>query len=396
MSINKDVISGILLEKENDSNHCPECFSTELILENFVQICSDCGNIINDTPISVDKTTKNQSFESKNHVLKYCKSRNRIFKRETVPILLGTKLIETICQKLSIPKRIQESSIDLFKKSSENSEFKFVSTNMKQCLAISCVYIIANQQNYPITLTELANNTDCLLNHIGSVLSRIQKIFPDVFDQSSKLIEFLVPSYVLKHDFDEKEKISIIETAKNLVWMWREAILVQGFNPIYVIYSALFFAWKSIDHNRASKSLAEFCDEYQIVLNLSLQRKVKYFFKILKQFVISSPCFMDDENEITVQNISLKIPQLVQWKKIIVFNYNQQHQQNFDTKKIDEIGRKRQQNQSSSLETKCLKNSDENNFDDLEGDDLSDNELDCYIRTAKEIEEIEKFHLQTR
>ncbi|KAH9413103.1 Transcription factor IIIB 50 kDa subunit [Dermatophagoides pteronyssinus] len=257
---------------------------------------------------------------------------------------------------------IREMAITLFRDVSKEKEFKNCSTNVKQSLALCCLYVICNQESNHITFSELFKNSDSVFKHVGKILLRLQKKRPEFFEKGSKKIEPLVPLYLFKHDFADKEKMTISDYATGLVWMWQEACLIQGLNPITVIYVALFYAWKAVNQKRSSITINEFCNQYDFA---------KY-----------CPLLINSK-ELTKNTVSLQIEKIVSMKRLIIAQYNQNNtydQQVLTEQKNDDT------DDSETLPTKriAFKKWSEDNI--KEDQDLSEEEINSYIRTDREVE----------
>lgn len=371
---------------------CSECNCEDIIVEDFIYVCTECGNVVDDCPNSVDeKLTKDDKLKINlnhnkpapvihNYVNKYCWNFNSRKDKPSKCIQFAIDLIKTLCKNLNMSKTIREMAINHLKDVSSNIVFKYCTNNVKQCLALCILYLISNQENNPITLTELANNIDCEFYHLGIILLRLQKHYPELFKNNFKCIESLVPLYLFKHEFDNQEKFKISEYATDLVWMWRNAVLIQGLNPINVIYTALFYSWKAIDDNRAKITVTEFCDKFKIEKKRIFREKVDYFFIVLKDFINHSPLLSN--TVITKDTVSMKIKEILSMKRIILHNY----------KLVERRKKKR------PLKKNVKDNNDEVNGNDNvkmakisnDEEDFSDSEIDIYIRSPEEVAEMEK------
>ncbi|OTF69593.1 hypothetical protein BLA29_002354, partial [Euroglyphus maynei] len=312
---------------------CPDCQSYDIVIDDFISVCTNCGNVVNDVPKLVFQPPPSSTTTAKNvakisqqryHHQNLIKSPDQ--KRTTAPVLYGIKLISTLSKNLDISKAIREMAITLFRDVSKDKEFKNCSTNVKQSLALCCLYVICNQECNHITLTELFKNSDSVFKHVGKILLRLQKIRPELFEKSGKKIESLLPLYLFKHDFVDKERMTISDYAIGLVWMWQEACLIQGLNPITIIYVALFYAWKAVDQKRSSITINEFCNRFGISNRRALNEKVQFFFKVLKDFAKCCPLLINSE-ELTKNTVSLRIDTIISMKRLIIVQYNSDNQQ---------------------------------------------------------------------
>ena len=374
----------------SQQQQCPDCQSQDIVIDDFISVCTNCGNVVNDVPKLVfqqQTTTKDFgkiSQPQRYHHQNLVKSSDQ--KRTTIPVLYGIQLISSLSKNLDINKAIREMAITLFRDVSKEKEFKNCSTNVKQSLALCCLYVICNQESNHITFSELFKNSDSVFKHVGKILLRLQKKRPEFFEKGSKKIEPLVPLYLFKHDFADKEKMTISDYATGLVWMWQEACLIQGLNPITVIYVALFYAWKAVNQKRSSITINEFCNQYGISNRRALSNKVQFFFKVLKDFAKYCPLLINSK-ELTKNTVSLQIEKIVSMKRLIIAQYNQNNtydQQVLTEQKNDDT------DYSETLPTKqiAFKKWSEDNI--KEDQDLSEEEINSYIRTDREVEVIRK------
>lgn len=373
------------------SFRCSECGSEEVINESFILVCSNCGNVVNDTPETYEQSTWTSTHNKKTnvhcdryqvsclneHVETFCRDYTlRINPRISVCVRFGVDIIQNVCKLLNIAKSIQEMSIKLFKQVVTLREFKFDSSNIKQCLAISCLYLISNRENNPITLTELCKHTDCVFSHFGTVLFRLERTNPEIHPKKSKFIESLVPYYIFQLSLNEKERPMIEDYSTSLVWMWREVLLVQGFNPIYIIYAALYYGWKAVDPDRSKIRPKQFCSEVDIEFKNIIRCRIQFFYKVLEKFVQCCPLY-DSDTLVTPDTISLRIKDIISTKRIVIYKFNELKQE------IPKNGRKRA---STVVYENCQRM--DFSFLDVEDVELSDSEIDSYIRTDEEIKTI--------
>lgn len=380
------------------ANQCPECNSSEIISENFVNVCADCGNVISDcSEAVVDKPSKystnirtsvecNRVSVKNAHVETFCRDyTSAVNPRLSMSVKEGIDAIHSSCKNLNMSNNICQMAVNLFKSVAFEKHFKTGSRNVKLCLAISCVYLVSNRENNPIALAELWNSTDFVFDHFGVIFMRLEKHYPQIYPEKSKITEFLVPFYLFKLNFDRKETPIINDYATNLVWMWRAALLVQGFNPVFVIYAALYFAWKAVDLKRCKTSVVKFCSTVGIPFNPTIRERIKYYYQVLHDFYSSSPLY-GGEN-ISAVLILGKIKDMIKIKRIIIWNYNSSPL-NMHAKRKEPEGGKTQ----VAPFNKMMKGGDRSLVDE----DFSDSEIDSYIRTEDEVREITNLKLDEK
>lgn len=370
---------------------CPECYSVNTGTENAIDICYDCGTVVNDIPVrTTSGSSENRTSVEVSKAAVKNKNVGKYFKHYTSTVdpkltnsvKHGIDVIMNVCKNLHIAHSIMQSSKDLFAKIASKEPFKLDSSNTKLCLALSCLYFVSNREENPITLTELLNSSDCAFDHFGAILLRLEKNYPEIYPKKAKNIETLVPCYLFKLTINDKEKPVIFDYATNLVWMWREALLVQSYNPVYVIYSALYFAWKAVSVDRYQVNCTEFCKRVNIEHKPIISQRVSFYLKILQNFYCCNP--LHANTTVSPSLICSKIKEMIAMKRIILWNYSTSPL-NFHAQEI-----KKRKNDNCELPEMSSKKVRTNNSNEDEEDDISDSEIDSYIRSESEVHILER------
>lgn len=369
---------------------CPECNSSNTGTESAIEICFDCGTVVNDIPERTDHGhSEYHNNVSVNKVSVKNKSVGEYFKyytssvnpRKTGPIKHGIDVIINVSKNLNIPPTIVQTAKDLFEKV-VNTSFKNDFSNAKLCLALSCLYVVSNREDNPITLTDLLNSSDCAFEHFGAVFLRLEKHHPEIYPNKSKNIEALVPYHLFKLTINDKEKLVIADYSTSLLWMWRKAMLVQSYNPIYVIYSAFYFAWKAVSVDRYEVSCKEFCKRVQIEHKPKISQRAAFYLKILQNFYRCNP--MHAGEIIHPKFICSKIKEIVAMKRIILWNYRKSPL-NYHTQEIE-----KRKNDDCEMPQMPVKKARTNIKSDDDDDDISDSEIESYIRSAEEVSSLKR------
>ncbi len=367
---------------------CPDCCSVNTGIENSIEICFDCGTVVNEIPVRIEQghgeyhnnvavnkvSVKNKSVGD---YFKYYTA--KLIPRKTSPVRHGIDVIINVGKNLNIPYSMLQTAKSLFEEISMSQPFKKDFSNTKLCLALSCLYVVSNRDFHPITLNDLLNNSDCAFDHFGAVFLRLEKHYPNLYPNKSKNIEVLVPYHLFKLTINDKEKLTIADYATNLLWMWREAMLVQSYNPVYVIYSAFYFAWKAMSVDRYQMSCTEFCKRVKIEHKPIISQRATFYQQILRDFYRCNPLHASET--IHPNLICSKIKEIIAMKRIILWNYNKS-QLNYHTQEIKK--RKNDDVEVPEMSAKKIRASIKAESDD-DDEDISDSEIESYIRSSDEV-----------
>lgn len=424
----------------SSNRQCLLCFSNEIIRKNGENVCGECGCVMDEemktttkewtlttgmvTEVDARQTTvlhDNFNQRIKGPTTYHRTDSNRRF-RLSEAVKNGMVTIRNVSRLLNIRKSIEESSIELYKKIVAKRLYKFSSQNIKQCLALSCLYLVANQEGTLVTISDLCSNTDAVLKHFGTVYFQLFKMSPELNQQQQEnFLETHVPYYAFRlNPLEEKNRLLMIDYGTTLVWMWRQVCLVQSFHPVTVIYASLFYSWKAVHLAKARAGVKDFFATFNIQASLTVMRRIKFYYFVLLDFISCSP--LSATERITPDNIAFRLKEIIKMKRIIVFNYNQnshlstcrfskKHSKAAKALTDEKDGSSHQvdgayASTSSSMPpspkrvkhqhiqdtvTTTIADTDNN----MAVDDFSDSEIDAYIRSEDEVKQIEnlKFNI---
>ncbi|KAI2797773.1 hypothetical protein RDWZM_004834 [Blomia tropicalis] len=379
---------------------CNECNSDQLDRESIGYVCTNCGNFVSEhDPViglrHVEYITSRTYVQSGAIGMKHsaiydrCKTYMTSVRPNRPPgIKFGVELIRSVGLNINLSKPLRELAIKYFENITSNKQFKMASNNTKTCLAISSIYIVCLNDNNPISLSELFKNTDCKLSHMGALLLRVQKQFPEIYPNKTKKIELYVPECLGNMKLKPTERVKMINDTTKLLSILEEISFVQGFNPIYVVYSALFFVWKSANIDRCKIGCNQFCKTVGIEYKKVIVKRVNYYFKALQDLYRKSPFY--NNKDLTPHTISLKLPKMLEMKNILIMNYKQSKQSNLEEEEEEEV----EIDEDELHEMIEMVKQSRNDLKNMDEESISDCEIDSYIRSNDEIEEV--VDLQTK
>ena len=357
----------------SDEEYSDECPCTNVIEENALLICQDCGNVVRDVPdFRWDVKCVDQKDFNRKMMLKKSSDFLAPSARITESVLNGLKLIGRLANLLNLSSNIAKAACDTLKTISKNEVFKHRQTQSKQCLAIWCLYLISRKHGSALSLSQISGACDivCEIRHLSSVYTLLRTHFTELssYVDIMDLVEIPLEDY----NYDDKEKRKIINLTRELVELFQKAALVQGYNPVFVIEALAYLAWKTQDSPRLNTNYRKYCDILSIQFCSTVSQNIYFYTKMLKELYKCSPEFVDQPNLDKI--ILVKIPDVLRTKNITVYNFNKSHP--------NHIAKKR-----------SYKKSNENTQPVLYDEDFSDSEIEQYLKSKEEIKASQKMSL---
>ncbi|XP_015783873.1 transcription factor IIIB 50 kDa subunit [Tetranychus urticae] len=234
-----------------DNIQCSNCSSKSIDVEHGSWICLNCGLIV------ADKSQFQSNAEHEG--LTY--TNNSFFDGHrglpnSVKHSLHRKAIAPACKNaLERTKRLGEyfkfsptmmqNLLDIFQTLLKSSIFIKKYTKNKAILGGVVAFIVTNQAGMILPMDTICGRVGCSLPEFKSILNMVLEANPSL-KPTPKPINDLIPHTLNEAKFDESESKVINERTDGLVKLVKDANLMDGKHPTYVIQAALCLAWKSI------------------------------------------------------------------------------------------------------------------------------------------------------
>lgn len=206
-----------------------------------------------------------------------------------------------------------------------------------------------------------------------------------VFKPKFFTIDQYVTSTVNSIQFNPSELPQIENVVIELINFQRSCCLIDSKFPINVILATSFYAWKCVQiKERSNVNSKDFLIKFNIKYNLKgyLAKLTNFLIELCKLIP-----WISDQKRINKKTVHFYIQDLLDNPNAIVSDYLK-----LKNKAIDEQITKQEKNLVEFK--KCKRDRSEyenlNNCEDLNWSDISDNEIDSYIRNEKEIKILKK------
>ncbi|XP_054159887.1 transcription factor IIIB 50 kDa subunit-like [Oppia nitens] len=344
----------------------------------------------------------------------------------------GMKIAETLADHYYFTNDMKEYLKRYYSKAWNHKNFLRCSLRTKQILAAVCAYVTLMINDHPIAIHYMCSGLPIPCNVFD--FNKIYKVFVEVFPECkpiTKPIEELVPSVlkemgiikIVENDIDSHEDKALIKRVMDIVSIEKACWLVEGRSPLYVITAATYLGWKSLKPlERMNFKFAHFCKKFMIRSSVTIVDRVKEQNDIFIKLAKNIPMVKLKSTRVHRNNVALFVDDIIQYSNSLIFDlraeiYNklndrqQQQPKSITTETIPQEDNYSDDNDKQWMNNfkrkvyyhrSGLKNSDSNQVfvreeeEENEEPDISDTEIDKYLRSDAEIKCIKKLHKKMR
>ncbi|XP_068609405.1 transcription factor IIIB 50 kDa subunit [Brachionichthys hirsutus] len=246
---------------------CPACGSSNVIDDDVYSqaqlVCVDCGSVISGGVLAPDPVGGS--------VVSYSRSTAEA-KKPCPNLIKGVQRVTALCQILRVSRDIQELSKTYFKQAYRHESFLKVSLQKKEVLGGCCVLVSSRLRNWPVTMGTISSLLDAGPLVVGVVYQEMLKVLnieapvvgvSDVMEAHCQ--EYKITSQHVPEELAEDYK-DLIKRAVALVELAADAWIVTGRRPAPLMMAATYLAWQSLRPNkrRLKVSLDKFCQIAQV------------------------------------------------------------------------------------------------------------------------------------
>ncbi|XP_041826891.1 transcription factor IIIB 50 kDa subunit [Melanotaenia boesemani] len=241
---------------------CPGCGSVSIVDDDLYcqaqLVCVDCGYVVSEGTLADDPVG--------GAVVSYIRT-TAVEKRLCANMIKGRQRVREISQVLRVRSDIEELALTYYKQAYEHENFINVSLHMKEALAGCCVLVSCRQLNWPMTLGTISSLLNVDQTTVGRVhLEMIETLniktssvsITDIIDSHCQ--EYKISSLHVPEELAEDSK-ELTKRAVALVELAADSWIVTGRKPLPIMMAAVYLAWQSLKPNkcRLKLSLDKFC-----------------------------------------------------------------------------------------------------------------------------------------
>ncbi|XP_077340952.1 transcription factor IIIB 50 kDa subunit [Lithobates pipiens] len=383
---------------------CPDCGSSDIVEDSHYSqqqmVCAECGYVLTEGAL-----TTTLSEEGFLQAVKYSESSGQnenISKAK----LRGIIRVRNLCRVLRLPDNFADAAVSYYERIFPHPICHSVSKEKKEAIMGCCVYITCRQHRWPITM-----GTVCTLMYSQKELfsAMLPKLVEALrIDLPTFDLQHLVESHcksfrLLQNSPNAPEEYAeslgrVLERTLKTVELAGETWLVTGRQPVPIITAAAFLSWKSLKPApRISCSLAKFCQWCEIgTPPLAADRRLKELLETFLQLAQELPWLkmMSLNKKTVVQHLGdiLKHRTYLLRKAMAAAEKSSTEREDLTASGEPSL--------SSAFLPPIMKKPKKRRYDntftegqpDVTGEEeISDSEMEQYLRTPAEIEAIQQF-----
>lgn len=270
--------------KSLDTNLCPECCGTIIdIQERAEQVCSQCGLVINERMIDTEHLEiRAFNREEKNNKVRTGPPISPLFSKLELPTIISKSLSDSpdlkrlikrnnhekwklrnqikafsemrrICKNIGISENIYNSAAKLYL---EVLNQKITRGRTIIGIASACLYYCCKREGYPVTIKEIAENTNPVKNNDASTLKHIKKCFMVIIKElglssyRKDPIDY-IPKFVSELGLDSQVERLTIKLLHKIL----SSSIIYGKNPCGYVAAAIYLVCKTNNIKITQKEL---------------------------------------------------------------------------------------------------------------------------------------------
>ncbi|XP_075945213.1 transcription factor IIIB 50 kDa subunit [Anarhichas minor] len=243
---------------------CPGCGSSNVVDDDLYcqaqLVCVDCGSVVSEGTLACESEYVGGSDVSYSRTAAEAK-------RPCMNLINGVQRVKAICRILRVNSEIEKLSLTFFNRAYRHESFIRVSLRKKEALAGCCALVSCRLRNWPITMGTISCLTDTDPMAVGAIYQEMLKILNieapsfnviDVMEAHSH--EYKISSLHVPEELAENHK-DLTKRAVELVELSADAWIVTGRRPVPVMMAAIYLSWQSLKPNkhRLKLNLDKFC-----------------------------------------------------------------------------------------------------------------------------------------
>ncbi|XP_029299907.1 transcription factor IIIB 50 kDa subunit isoform X2 [Cottoperca gobio] len=241
---------------------CPGCGSSNVVDDDLYcqaqLVCVDCGSVVSEGALADDYVGDTEISYSRT---------TAVAKKPCMNLIKGLQRVKAICRILRVNGEIENLSQTYYSQAYQHVGFIRVSLQKKEVLAGCCVLVSCRLLNWPITMGTISCLLDADPMVVGVIYQEMVKILnieapifniADVMEAHSQ--EYQISSLHVPEELSENSK-DLAKRAVALVELAADSWIVTGRQPIPIMMAAIYLSWQSLKPNklRLKFTLDKFC-----------------------------------------------------------------------------------------------------------------------------------------
>uniref|UniRef100_A0A3B4AJ92 Transcription factor IIIB 50 kDa subunit n=1 Tax=Periophthalmus magnuspinnatus TaxID=409849 RepID=A0A3B4AJ92_9GOBI len=338
---------------------CPNCGSSNVVEDDLYaqsqSVCVDCGSVVSEGFLANDPVGEVYYISSIAH-------------NSSLPA--GLQRVRALCRVLRVNSEIEKLSQTYFEQAYNHKSFINVSLTKKEALAGSCVLISCRMHDWPVTVGTIAYLIDTDSGAVGAV-----------YQETLNTLNICIPT--LRFTLDEnpfKLAKELTKRALALVELAADSWIVTGRRPVPIMIAATYLSWQSLQPTklRLKMTLDKFCQMTKVDKNRPAMKRVTE----IKEMLYIQQC--DAKNKKTMRTKTAELKTSSKTGSSVL----ETERANNGACDEPNWGKRLLFAPPCVVNPKKRKRAPSNQINVTGDEEISDSEIDSYIRTHQEVREI--------
>ncbi|XP_028920837.1 transcription factor IIIB 50 kDa subunit [Ornithorhynchus anatinus] len=247
-------------------SRCPECGSGEVVEDaHYAQtqvVCAQCGCVLTEGLLTT-------TFADEEHLREVTYSRSTGESEQVSRSQLrGLRRVKDLCRVLQLPATFEDTAISYYRRAFQHPALRAARIQKKEVLVGCCVLVTCRQHNWPLTMGTVCSLLYADLELFSAAYLQVVKLLG--LDVPALSLADLVKTYCGSFKVSQaspsvpakfaEDKEKLVSRTVQLVELASDTWLVTGRQPVPVITAAAYLAWQSLrPGGRLTCPLARFC-----------------------------------------------------------------------------------------------------------------------------------------
>ncbi|NP_001003536.1 transcription factor IIIB 50 kDa subunit [Danio rerio] len=409
------------------SKNCPECGSSRVVEDDLYSqkqwVCEDCGSVVSEGLL-----TTTLSEESHSRAVPFFTS-TAAFKKPCRNLVSGFSRLRALCRIFRLSSSMEDASANLFERAYNHPNFLHISLSKKQILAGCCMFHICRQNSWPVFMGTIGYLLDADNYQMGTIYQELTKSLN--LQTTQVCITRMLESFC--YDFklapDEVEEVfsvaqqRLVDQTSALLELAADTWILTGRRPFPLFLAAVYVAWQSLNPlARMKYSLMKFCKiakapeqlwcKSKDTINKRLNELLEVLCKLGRELPWVRP------TDIQMNTVTTLVEDILKHRKALLIMAVKHYEKQLEETQTSQYSESELSDSKSSVQTQCKSPPDEEDEGcelppdhwgkrhlflppcvrtqkrqkineaplEVTGDeDISDSEIESYIRSEEEI-----------
>ncbi|XP_016415819.1 transcription factor IIIB 50 kDa subunit isoform X2 [Sinocyclocheilus rhinocerous] len=243
---------------------CPECGSSNVVEDDLYSqrqwVCVDCGSVVSEGHL-----TTTVSDETQGRAVPYHAS-TEVLKKPCRNLIAGFSRVRALCRILRLSSDMESAVVSLFERAYNHPNFIFVTLTKKEILGGCCVLSVCRQCNWPVAMGTIGY----LLGVDNAALGTVYREFTKALNIEISTIGIMDMLESFCYDFklgpQQVEEVfaeppqRLVDRTSALIELAADVWIVTGRQPLPLLFAAVYLAWQSLNPTvRMKYTFIKFC-----------------------------------------------------------------------------------------------------------------------------------------